>query len=942
MSKLSVKAKVTISVIVVLAVLAVMLVTLPFVIYLKILPDAVSNIKVQNYVAKTLKDSMGVDLVLKNPVLKTEFSPQISFSVDDLELLKDKQTLLTIKKLDTVLSFEKVMQERLIIRKIGLDYFFADVNKLTELAQPAGKEQQPNNWAVEWFDSLMYIKKCLIVYKAAPDTYVTVIGKDMEITKSREPKFVKFDLAIDVRKNKDNIRLALNAEDNVYIKNKKLFIDDCTLKINNSNVKIKSISDEKNNFDLTVFSNKFDVKNVVELINTNFVIPNGSEMLAFFKDIKGDFDFKINMSNSKKGSKMRGDVKLNKLTLSVVPLNNLPMTLTSGVVDITENNIYLKDFKGFYSNKKADNLNFSGTVRDYMKSCETNIEAHAVATNDFTKNYLSKIVGYPIELVGTAPAKMTFKSIYNKIDMIWAFKINKGDDLLVDGASFSPTGWDRAVQADLHFEDNMLDIKSINYYIASEIKKGVKVKPLLSIYGNVDLANIEKTGMPDMKKLGFEIPKPLPSEFLNVLVGQKVFKKGTISGKLEVINEGKVPVLNGSLAMEKVRIPSQRLFVKEGKLTTDSKSIKLSADGRYKRSAYNLTGSILNELALPIIVKDINLTVDSIDIEKLMNSFNNQPATVQAGEPATADAMLISAKADDNEEDVDAPTFNAGVLIVENCVLNLVKGVYKDINFGNLKATLTLNKDGILEVKSNRFDFAEGISSCKVYCDLQKHLYSVKLGVKDINSDLIASTLLELKREITGKASGIIHINTDDTLRLNGSMKFIVKDGTIAKVGLVEYALKFASLFRNPMAMISPSTIVDLVNVPEGKFNKIVGDLQIKDNVIEKIMIKSSAPQLSSFIIGRFDLESRDATLRIYTKFSNKNKGFAGFMRNISLNSLANRVPLSSRNDSLYYSAELEQLPAIEADEKDCQVFLTKVDGDVEHFNFISSLKKIK
>ena len=108
------------------------------------------------------------------------------------------------------------------------------------------------------------------------------------------------------------------------------------------------------------------------------------------------------------------------------------------------------------------------------------------------------------------------------------------------------------------------------------------------------------------------------------------------------------------------------------------------------------------------------------------------------------------------------------------------------------------------------------------------------------------------------------------------------------------------------------------------------------------MQIKSKSPQLSAYIAGRYDLETGDATLRIYTKFSNKNKGFAGFLRNISLNSLANRVPLSSRNDANYYSAELEQLPPIEADEKDCQIFLTKVDGDVQHNNFLSSLKKIK
>ena len=202
--------------------------------------------------------------------------------------------------------------------------------------------------------------------------------------------------------------------------------------------------------------------------------------------------------------------------------------------------------------------------------------------------------------------------------------------------------------------------------------------------------------------------------------------------------------------------------------------------------------------------------------------------------------------------------------------------------------------------------------------------------------------MLALKKEISGKASGFININTDDSLRLNGDIKFAIKDGAIGKVGLVEYALKFVSLFRNPMAMISPSLIIDLVNIPEGTFEKINGELVLKDNIVEKIMIKSSAQQLSSFIVGRFDLDTRDASLRIYTKFSNRNKGLAGFLRNISLNSLANRVKLGNNNDSLYYSAELEMIPEINADERDCHVFLTKVDGDIEKFNFLSSIKKIK
>ena len=60
--------------------------------------------------------------------------------------------------------------------------------------------------------------------------------------------------------------------------------------------------------------------------------------------------------------------------------------------------------------------------------------------------------------------------------------------------------------------------------------------------------------------------------------------------------------------------------------------------------------------------------------------------------------------------------------------------------------------------------------------------------------------MLNLKREITGLASGIIDISTDNTMKLNGVMKFAINDGTIEKIGLVEYALNFVSFFRNPMA----------------------------------------------------------------------------------------------------------------------------------------------
>lgn len=929
--------------IIILVVIMGLLLSLPFVIYLKMLPYAVSNQNVINYVQDYVQESAGLDLKITNPVLKTEMSPVVAFKLENLSLKKGKDSLFEIKNVDTVISLAKVFDKSVVLKKLGADYLFADANKLMALGGAPQGEPQKIDWVLEWFDSVLYIKKCLILYNVDSSTAVKVTGSDMEITDSRNPKFVRFNVEIDVKKNKETLKLTIDDKNKVFIKDKKLFIDNSVLSVNGSNVFVSATADQKNNFNLTVFSKKFDVKNVVELLESNLLVPNGDEMLIFFKNIKGDFDFDVNLTN--KG--MNGVVLLNRLSLNIEPLNNLPICLQKGRVNINDKEIVLSDFEGYYGTQKSNIAKANGTIKDYYKSVDTNIVVTGVTTNEFTKNYLSKAIGYPLELVGEAGTKMIIKSKYNKIDLSMMFKLAKGEDLLVDGASLSPVGYDRAVKADLFIDGVKLNIKSINYYIASVIDKNSKLKPILSIKGNADIAK------GTVQDLGFEIPKPLPSEFLNVLIGQKLFKKGTIAGHMQVVYKNNVPVLSGNLSMKKVRIPSQRLSIKDAEISTDKNLIHINAFGKFKRSDYKLSGNIVNEIVFPIIVKNINLTVDSIDIEKLMNSFNAQNTAATAALPiASAEvganasvgvpSSLVSASADEENGNEEAFVFDTGLLIVEECVLNLVKGVYKEITFGNLKATLTLDKNGILQVLSNRFDFAQGISSCKVHCDLKNHKYSVRLGVKDIDSDLIATTLLGLKKEISGKASGLIELNTDDSMKMNGSMKFAVKDGTIGKIGLVEYVLKFASLFRNPMAMISPSTILDLVNIPEGKFKKINGDIVIKDNVIEKLMIKSSSPQLSSFIIGRLDLENRDSSLRIYTKFSSKHKGFAGALRSLSLNSLATKTSVNSRNDSNYYAAELKELPSLEIGEDEAQVFLTKVDGDIEKFNFMSSLKKIK
>lgn len=924
------KAKVIVS----LAVTAGVLATAPFAVYLKVLPWAVSQPKFISYVEKTINKYAGLDVTVIHPELKTSLSPVIEFKVDELSVTKNGASLLDVNKFDTRISFKEIFDKNIIIQKLGADYIFADVNKLMALSQPQKEEQKKTEWDFDFFDSLLYVKKSMFLYKIEPSTYVTLKADDLKIDNTQKViRYVHFNLTSDIKKDGKNLHFNIADRNAVFIKDKAIWVQNCYLIFNDSKIFFNAMADKKKNYDLEVFSKKIDVADVLTLIDSGIVENNLDEPLSYFKDLKGSFNFNVKLSNND----LKGVVNLNKISCKIVPLSNIPLLLQKGKIAMTKNEITLSDFKGFYNNKQANKVEMHGSVKDYLRSIDTDIVARAVVTNDFMLNYLSKMIGTKVELVGdSTKTRIDLKSKNNKIDILWLFGLKKGQDILVDGASLTPVDYIRGVKGDLHFENNLLNIKSIDYYIVPDSftkEQAQKVKPVVKLAGNVDFSSPE----PFVKNLGFEIPRPLPSEFLNVLIGDKMFKKGKIAGKMEMINGESYPYLNGNLSMDGVFIPSQRIYVKHGEMTTADGMLNLSAQGGYRRSKFDFSGSLLNQIKFPIVVKHTNLTIDDVDVEKFIASANNQ-----SSEAITSEKFDVKPSGEAKDNDDNTPTFDIGNFIVEDCVLHIKEGKYKDIKFDDVKATLSLDKNSVLNMYSNRFAIAEGHSSAKVNCDLKKHKYSLRLGILDVNSDIIATTLLTLPREISGKASGLIELNTDDSMKLNGSVKFLIKNGTIQKIGLVEYILKFAALFRNPLVMISPSTFSDLVNIPDGNFDRIYGTLSIKDNVVEKMMIKSSAPQLSSFIVGRYDIEKSDAALRIYTKFSNRNKGFAGFMRNISLNSLANRIPLSSRNDSNYYSAEISQLPPIDAEEKDCQIFLTKVDGDVEHNNFISSLKKIK
>ena len=926
-----------------------------FIFYLACLPVIISSSRTINLVENLVNKYTKLNLTVEKPVFKPHILPQAGFEVKNLVLKKDEQELMNIKNLETKVRFGKILFKNITLDKLTADNLTLDVDGLLNALPTPQTEQNSEpaefDWDIDFFNANLGVKKAFISYNYTPETKIRIGIKNAQLEQTPDAKYLHINTRTDIiQNNKPLLTFEVNDENKVKLQNKSIVVDNLQIDINKSIVTLASLINRKT-FDVNVKSDRFFVKDIFDLVNSNLIIPNGKEMLSPLTNPGGAVSFDVKLHNDE----LSGTIGMKNARAAVKDLGALPLVMPKGLITIYPDRMVFSDFNGYYGKNKSNTIKVSGTIKDYYKTFDSDLTIDTVATNEFLADYLAGLIGgTTIKISKDIPTRVIYKAVNNKMDITWLTKIAKGVSIGIDDTPSALNDYDRAVTGEFILDGNELDIKNLNYYIAQDIHRGMgKIDPILIFDGKMNIA----TG--ELHEAGFSFGRELPSEFLNVFVRRKLFKGGTMKGSLHVLFRNNIPKVKADMQIAKARIPSQRLFIKNATLQTDREDIKINANGRFKRVKYDLAGVIKNELVTPVIVKDLELNLDKVDVDRLLKSLNNQhqpegsttpaqaipapenplPETVAVNE--TPEEECLDEDGEECEAD-DNYMFDTNLIAIEKCAFRLKEGYYNGLTFGNIEANMTIDRNGIFNLQSNRFDIAEGISTLKINCDLKTLKYYIRLGVKDVNSDMFSTAILNLSKEISGKASGLIELTSDASMKLNGSIKFMINDGTIGKIGLVEYLMKVASIFRNTDAMISPATIMDIVNIPEGNFDKIEGELTLKDNVIQRMNIKSYSPTLSALIRGRYDLEKADASLRIYTRFSSSHKGFAGFLRNFSLNALANKVKLSGRNDANYYAAELKDLPPIEAKNEDTQVFLTQVEGDVEHNNFLSSLKKIK
>ena len=273
--------------------------------WLYAIPAIFSNEKFVNNLLSSQK------IKVEKPEIKTYLAPKLSLKVQKIEI----PNALDIKNLDTDISFTT---KKLIVNRLLAEYLFADVNSLMNMF-PQNENKTQNQFNLDLYDSILGLKEGKILYSLDKNTNCKISASAFVDNTKKDFRPVHFDIDAEIVKPHKTLAVGISDKNSVYIQNKSLNIKNCVFDVNKSHVVINAYASRKKGINLNLSSKNFRIEDVYDIIDSNLIVANGHEMLAFFKDMTGNFDFDINMTKKD----MSGKVKLNKFSIVIIVDSNV-------------------------------------------------------------------------------------------------------------------------------------------------------------------------------------------------------------------------------------------------------------------------------------------------------------------------------------------------------------------------------------------------------------------------------------------------------------------------------------------------------------------------------------------------------------------------------------------------------------------------------------------
>ena len=570
---------------------------------------------------------------------------------------------------------------------------------------------------------------------------------------------------------------------------------------------------------------------------------------------------------------------------AITVLFNVPIYFKKADFDIVNNELNSKAVGTLGTEKVEHYLNITNLL-----SAErvVNGSVNAALTDKMSKKYLPE----NIRIKKHALARVDYNIKNKKIDVKYFLNLPPGADLLYKNAYLGLRKRERRFFARTYKDNDNLYLKTYDY---STIENRIARK-IISGNGLFISQNGHLTPQWITCTTNGYAPVSVTGSFGRYVQGGKFkgnlkydFIKKTITGDFEVIKT----VFNN-------------FFVRSAKVTADENLVNITANGRYLDQKFLCGAIVKNDFTDKIIVHSMNLFLDRFNILR-----QPQPASKRKSHKFK-DMNQISSKVREIDMDIENWNIKTNTLTMDNIVLNNIE------LFGSLK-------DSIFQFFMPELSFANGLLSANGKYNFNDNSSSVDFSAKNIDSNIAAEMLFELKDQIQGIANATLQARTYNNLEdIKAAVFFEINDGFLPKLGNTEFMV---SKFRmNKKIKISSLTNVDLTKA-EALSSDIKGSFDFNNYKLENIVITSQHKSVASLINGSYDIKLQDAEVNVYGKYDKLAPRGVKILF-IPLNWL---IHFALRNDEpqKLYKSELDQIPEIEGQKKNEKYFKIKVKGNL-------------
>lgn len=412
-------------------------------------------------------------------------------------------------------------------------------------------------------------------------------------------------------------------------------------------------------------------------------------------------------------------------------------------------------------------------------------------------------------------------------------------------------------------------------------------------------------------------------------------KQGVFTSDLLINGTTASPKILGQLDVTSIDMPFFDATIKDIHTNFKKDLVTLNSRGSVLNNNITLNAVIKNSFPDPIVFKDIKLHFIDLNLNKITGSLQDYDADIYKQQIATPSQIQ---------------PLNPSQIRIEKSEVTADNILLKSLSATNFKANVTMGSDSILNVTNYGFDMAQGSVKGTLKYNLNTNDFTINSHIADANAQIITESLFDLKGQLYGTTTGDITLSCNGKSQnlclntLSGRGEFKVAHGRMPKLGSLEYLLKAANLAKSGITGLSINSIIDIITpLKTGEFESISGSYEVKDGIAHDINVYSKGKDLNLFLTGSYNVTNSIADMEVYGTLSNNITNVLGRLKNASLNTLLNMIPLLNNNElSPELEAELRKIPNYETNNNIFRIFAVDIDGDINGINYVKSFKWVK